>query len=243
MKDKHCLYTDLAWLFPMISPPEDYVEEAKHFCKVLQENAHRELKTLLHLGCGAGHYDKTLKKYFQVTGLDISEEMLDLARQLNPQIEYLSGDMRTTNLEKTFDVVVAFDSINYMCTERDLRAVFETAYEHLDLGGIFLTYVEEEPQSFEQNSISCSTHSQDDVEVVFIENKYDPDLADTFYELNFLFLIRERGELRIEHDCHVNGIFPLDIWMKNLRSVGFDIKVLHFEEEGKRYPLLVCLKK
>ena len=36
------------------------------------------------------------------------------------------------------------------------------------------------------------------MEITFIENNYDPNPEDDTYETTFIFLIREKGKLRIE---------------------------------------------
>jgi SAM-dependent methyltransferase len=244
--DSRRLYGDLAWTWSIISPPEDYVEETELFSKVIKEHSKIEAKTLLHLGCGGGHNDRTFKKHFRVTGVDISDDMLRLARKLNPEVIYHQGDMRTIRLAECFDAVAILDSIAYMSTVDDLRRAFITAYDHLKSGGILLTYVEKFAEYFKQNKTKCSPHSQDDVEIAFIENSYDPDFTDTSYESTFIYLIRRKGELEIHSDRHLCGIFKLETWLDLLREVGFEVKQMKFEHptftEGEYCPILVCSK-
>lgn len=99
-KDERRLYGDLAWTWPIISPVGNYIEETELFSKLIKEHSKIDVKTLLHLGCGGGHNDYTFKKYFKVTSLDISEDMLSLAKKLNPEINYKYSDMRTIRLKK-----------------------------------------------------------------------------------------------------------------------------------------------
>jgi SAM-dependent methyltransferase len=192
------LYRDLAWIWPIIRPAQDYVTEIEQLVHILREHSRIEIKTLLHLGCGGGHHDFALKKYFKVTGIDISEAMLELARKLNPEVTYYLGDMRSTRLGTRFDVVVIFDSINYILTRQELSATCKTAFEHLNPGGVIVIIAEVTKECFQQNRTICSVHSQGDIEVVFIQNYYDPDPLDTTYEANFVFLIRQRGKFTIE---------------------------------------------
>lgn len=36
-KNKPRLYNDLAWLWPIISPPEEYIEETEFFAKTVKQ--------------------------------------------------------------------------------------------------------------------------------------------------------------------------------------------------------------
>jgi len=245
-RDERRLYRDLSWTWPIISPPKEYVEESETFCKAIKDHSKIEVRTVLHLGCGGGHNDNTFKKYFEVTGVDLSEAMLNIARKLNPEVKYSQGDMRTVRLGKKFDAVIIFDAINYMLTEDELKSAFLTAYEHLKPGGVFLTIPEDYPERFEQNKTECRVHSEGDVEIVFVENGYDPDVTDTVYEATFVYLIRQKGKLEVYTDRHVLGIFKLDTWRKLLKEVGFKVKELKFThstlKEGDFYPMYVCIK-
>ena len=245
-KNERRLYSDLAWTWPIISPVKDYMEETELFSKLIREYSKIEVKTLLHLGCGGGHNDYAFKKHFKVTSLDISEDMLTLAKKLNPEVNYHHGDMRTVRLEERFDAVITLDSINYIKTVENLQRTFITAYEHLKPGGAFLTLVEQIAGQFKQNNTMHSTHFQGDVEITFIENYYDPDLADTNYEATFIYLIRVGGKLEVHTDRHLCGIFKLETWLGFLKATGFEVKQVKFTHstfaEGESYPMLICIK-
>jgi SAM-dependent methyltransferase len=244
--DSRKLYGDLAWLWPIMSSPEEYAEESELFSETIKTHSRLEPRTLLHLGCGGGMNDHTLKRYFQMTGVDISEEMLKLARDLNPEVRYVNGDMRTIRLGECFDAVIIGDSINYMRTAEELRRAFLTAYEHLNPGGVFLTVVEEMAEKFKQNRTVSSCHSQGDIELTFIENGYDPDPSDTSYEETFIYLIRRKGKLEIQTDHHILGIFRMNVWQDLLKEAGFEVEQMKFEHstlpKGDYLPMLVCAK-
>ncbi len=245
-KDIRRLYNNLSWIWPIVSPPEDYVEETELFSRIIKEKAAIEVRTLLHLGCGGGRNDYTFKNHFEVTGVDLSSEMLELARDLNPGLNYICGDMRTIRLGTLFDSVTAPDSINYMKTRDDLCRTFQTAYDHLNPGGIFLTVAEETREHFKQNRTIASTHTQGDTQVTFIENSFDPDPSDNHFEITFIFLVRKRTQLEIHTDSHQCGLFKKETWHRLLRKTGFDVEELKFEHstflEDEFLPLFVCLK-
>jgi SAM-dependent methyltransferase len=245
MGDEKKMYSDLAWLWPVLSPWEDYVEEGEFIAAAVREHSRIEPRTLLHMGCGGGHNDYTLKKHFAVTGVDISPGMLALARSLNPEVEYLEGDMRSVRLGRAFDAVIILDSIGYMLSEEELRQALATAHEHLKPGGAFLTVIDWNPETFVQNMTRAWTRVRGDVELTFVENYYDPDPGDSTYECTFIYLIREKGKLRIETDRHSCGIYPMDTWRRSMRATGFDLVELEFKESGEReaaLPVLLGLK-
>jgi hypothetical protein len=171
--------------------------------------------------------------------------MLQLAKQLNPEVTYLKGDMRNLKLHTKFDAVLIHDSINYMLTKKDLKAAFKTGYDHLKSGGVLVTFVEEHGR-LKQNKIHYSHQKKDSIEITFIEHYYDPNPKDTTFECIFIYLIRKNKKLEIHTDRHLCGIFNLKTWMLLLRTVGFTVKRVDdkdaVSDEGKIIPTLVCVK-
>lgn len=133
------LYDDLAWLWPMWGRPEAYAGYCAHVGRLLQAHARIPVRTLLDVGCGGGKNVFNLKRACEVTGLDLSPRMLEHARELNPECEFVQGDMRVFRLERTFDAVLMDDSISYMASVADLRSAFAAAWRHLRPGGIRLS--------------------------------------------------------------------------------------------------------
>jgi SAM-dependent methyltransferase len=244
-KDARRLYKDLAWTWPIISPPKHYIKESEEIKKAILKYSKIPVNTLLNLGCGGGHVDWVLKKYFKMTGIDISKNMLSLAKKLNPEVTYLRGDMRKARLHKKFDAVLIHDSINYMNTKKDLKAAFKTGYVHLKPGGVFITFVEEHG-CLKQNKIHYSHRQKGNIDITFIEHYYDPNPKDTTFENTFIYLIRKNKNLEIHTDRHLGGIFPLNTWYCLLREVGFKVKRLKNKEaisdNKKAIPTLVCFK-
>lgn len=234
------MYSDLAWLWPVVSPPEDYAEEVEQAVRLIKAHTQIPVHTLLDLGCGGGHNDRWFKQHFRVTGVDLSPAMLGLARQLNPECEYCDGDMRSVSLDETFDAVVIADSIDYMLSEADLIQAFTTAYTHLQPGGIFITYAEEYRERFVQNATTSETNTRGDLEVTLIENTYDPDDRDTTYEYTLIYLVRSAGKLQVELDHHILGVFSLSTWDALLREAGFEILQEQTGDKGVTH--FVCLK-
>ena len=104
------LYQDLAAWWPLISPPEEYAEEAAFAGQVLRRAA-RPVREVLELGSGGGHCASHLTPGFTMTLVDASDSMLAVSRRLNPGCEHIRADMRTLRLGRDFDAVFVPDHI------------------------------------------------------------------------------------------------------------------------------------
>jgi len=95
---------------------------------------------VLDAGCGAGvPVCKTLvAKGFRVTGIDISDGMLALAKENVPQADFLKKDMTKLDFpEDSFDGITAFYSIIHVPRERH-AALFGSFRRILKPGGAIL---------------------------------------------------------------------------------------------------------
>ena len=239
MTDLPRLYTDLAWVWPILSEIENYAEEAEEFHWAIDDNARIKVSSLLHLGSGGGHIDYYLKRHFCLTGVDISADMLDLARKLNPEVTYVQVDMRSLRLGTNFDAVIIADSIDYMLSQEDLRRSFLTAYAHLKPGGVFCTYAEHHRENFKQNFTQAWHREKPEIDASIVENRYDPDPADSTFEAVFIYILHRQGKLEIYHDRHVLGLFWLKNWEDLLHQSGFEVRHGDFDDG---IPFFVCLK-
>jgi predicted TPR repeat methyltransferase len=109
------------------------------FLRKLIEKHHPSARTVLELACGTGSILKQLRPDYEVTGLDLSVSMLDVAGEKVPGVRLVEADMRQFHLHERFDVVLCvYDSINHLLEFAQWEDVFDRALEHLNDSGIFL---------------------------------------------------------------------------------------------------------
>ena len=221
------MYNELATWWPLLSPPEEYAEEAAFFMQVLSEARLPASPSLLELGCGGGSNAFYLKKMFaEVTLTDLSPQMLAISRSLNPECEHLQGDMRTLRLGRAYDIVFIHDAIDYMTTSQDLASAIETAFVHGKPGGIALFVPDHVRETF-QPSTDHGGNDGDGRALRYLEWTYDPDEDDTMYTTEYVYLLREGHEsIRVEHEKHVCGLFPRAEWLKLLSDAGFQPEIV-----------------
>ncbi|MEV0720157.1 class I SAM-dependent methyltransferase [Asanoa sp. NPDC050611] len=212
----HRFYGDLAPWWSLISPAEDYVEEAA-FAATLLDGA----RTVLELGSGGGHNAVHLKRRFDLTLVDLAEAMLAESRKINPELEHRQGDMRTVRLGRQFDAVFVHDAIDYMTTEDDLRRAIETAYVHTNDSGRAVFVPDATAEIFAPETDHGGSDGADGRSARFLSWTYDPDPTDTTTVTDYAFLLKENSQVTAVHETHETGLYPRDTWLELLREAGF----------------------
>jgi SAM-dependent methyltransferase len=222
------LYTELAGWWQLVSPTEDYADEAAFFGELFRaENS----KTVLELGSGGGNVAWFLKKDFTLTLTDISGGMLAESKKQNPELEHIKGDMRTLRLGRTFDGVLIHDAIMYMTSEEDLRAALVTAHVHCKTSGVVVIAPDWVSETFSPHT----THEGVDVGergVRYLEWIWDADPNDTKVNYEVILALKEDEELRTVVDRQIVGVFPHATWLRLLEDVGFKVEVVEDPSTG-----------
>jgi hypothetical protein len=222
------LYSDLAWLWPVMSPPEEYAEEAAHWKNTLRELLGPGRHEILELGVGGGHNLSHLTSDFNATAVDLSEPMLANSKKLNPTVTHIAGDMRSGRLGKKFRAVLIHDAISHITSEDDLLATVKTAAAHLESGGVFITTPDNIRDTFKSPRVESVMCSGKEFHLTCCEYTHDPDPGDTTIETIFTYLIEKEGRLQIEHDRMITGLFPLATWKRLIEGAGFAFETRSF---------------
>ena len=215
----------MAYLWPIISPPEEYGSEAAFFGDVIREELGPGRHKLLELGVGGGHNLSHLTDDFDCTAVDLSPAMLALSKGLNPGVEHHVGDMRNIRLERTFDTVLVHDSASYLLTEQDLTETFAPAAVHLRPGGVLMVAPDWFQETFPDGWVYNWDRQQGDIEVNIQEVMVDPDPSDTQVESTYTYTIKKAGVTTVEVDTHITGLFSIQTWSDLMGQAGFRVEV------------------
>ena len=182
---------------------------------------------VLDLGCGTGTMTELLAEAgYDMTGVDISEEMLELAAEKRfasgHDILYLLQDMRDFELYGTVKAVVSVcDSVNYITEEADLLQVFRLVNNYLDPKGIFL---------FDLNTVykyetllGENTIAENREEGSFIwENYYDPEEMLNQYDLT-LFIRQKGGLYKRYEETHFQRAYSEEQIRSLVKEAGMEL--------------------
>jgi len=217
----HRFYGELADWWPLISPPEEYPDDAAQ-AAALFATATIPVRDVLELGSGGGHVAAHLKADFAMTLVDLSEAMLAVSERLNPECEHRQGDMRSVRLGRAFDAVFVHDAVDYMTTADDLRQAVATAAAHCRPGGIAVFVPDHIAETFAPGSDHGGEDAEDGRGVRFLEWTWDPEPGDDWALAEYAFLLREPGgAVRAVHETHRIGVFGRGTWLALLTAAGF----------------------
>ncbi len=233
---EHRFYGDLAAWFPLITPPEEYTEEAAFAARVLQ-SASIPVHEVVELGSGGGHNAFHLKSSFAMTLVDLSPSMLDVSRLLNPDCEHVVGDMRTIRLGRSFDAVFVHDAVGYMVDGHDLLQAMQTAFVHCRPGGVAVFIPDETRETYEPGTDHGGTDGADGRGARYLEWSWDPDPDDSWYVTEYAFLLRDAdGSVHVASDTHRLGLFGHQVWLQLLTEAGFEPEAITEETTEDRTP-------
>lgn len=190
----------------------------------------RQLQTkgqsVLELACGTGALAITLKKHgYDVTGLDLSANMLSLASERafseGVQLPLIEGDMLDLSEIGQYDVVTCFsDSICYMPDAATVLRVFKEVYQTLNEKGTFLFDVHSIYQI--DNIFPGYMYNDQSDEISFLWQSYTGETEHSI-EHDLTFFVYEETTDRYERfdETHKERTYPIEAYRKMLQQAGF----------------------
>lgn len=192
-------YTAFAYVYDELMDNVPYDEWAQYLVGLLKEYG-VESGLVCELGCGTGQMTRRLAAAgYDMIGIDLSEDMLDVAREQEygavyeemeedalddeaefaesnePSILYLQQDMRSFELYGTVSAIVSIcDSMNYITSDEDLVQVFRLVNNYLDPNGLFIFDLNTEYKYRELLGDTTIAENREDVSFIW-ENLYDEE--------------------------------------------------------------------
>ncbi|WP_042345777.1 class I SAM-dependent DNA methyltransferase [Bacillus massiliigorillae] len=184
---------------------------------------------VLDVACGTGEFSVRLaEKGYHVTGVDLSEEMLSIARAKaeghNVTIPFYHQNMIELDMGESFDSIVIFcDSLNYLESEHDVQSTFKCVFEQLKAGGLFMFDVHSVYKM--EEIFANATFADAGEDVSYIWNSFEGEEPYSVeHELSF-FVRDDETDLydRFEED-HYQRTYPISTFEQWLQDAGFTIK-------------------
>lgn len=186
---------------------------------------------ILDVGCGNGYLANYLiMKGHKVTGIDLSQGMLNYAKINAPEAELLIGNAVNLDfLSTTFDGIISTGVLSHIMNIEEVNCVFQNIYKALKKNGIFMLnmFLEE---MYQQNWNDNLLFSKSEECVWTAHATHEP--IDKIGNINFtIFSLIEDQWKRLDM-TFIDRIYTKDEIMSNLKKVGFREISIHDEKHN-----------
>ena len=185
------MFHRLAGYYDLLVGEKDYRTECQRLESLAKRFCRSGGRSWLDVACGTGRHLEFLQREHPVTGVDLSPEMLRVARRRLPGIRLLRADMRKFDLHDSFDVVSClYSAIGHLRTERELAAAFANFARHLKPGGVAIVEPWIDPTDFKVGYVHLVSKSAGAVTVARMAYSFP---RGTHSVIRYHFLIGQTG--------------------------------------------------
>ena len=199
----------------------EYASEAAKVKELLTGHGVAPQADLLVLACGTGGHIPYFKDDYNVSGLDLSEDMLALAREKFPSIRFHLGNLIDFKLETDYDAMIClYGSIGFVKTMDNLRASMKRIAAHLRLNGLALITPWSTSEDF-QDLIVVDAADQPDLKVARMEQVRlkEPKIV----EVTFHHLLGKNNDVTYHKQSMEIGLFSREEYLSAMTDAGLKV--------------------
>ncbi len=212
------MHKKFAHIYDEFTKGVDYISWYKFLRQYMKKKG-----TLLDVGCGTASITKLFyEDGFNVTGLDISSDMLEVAKSKCSGIEYINADItKKVEFSKKFDYVMCnFDTVNYFSGYEDLENYIKNVSKCQNENGIFIFDIVLEEifeEIFEDNLF---IDEEDNYLAIWQYEKLDNNIHDI--EIDIFYKENEKEYTRYI-EKHTKFIYDIEKVVEILNNNGYYI--------------------
>jgi len=212
------MFSRSARFYDAIYSFKDYPAEAERLHELVEARV-PAARTLLDVACGTGAHLAELRRWYEVEGVDLDSELLEVARERLPGVPLHEGDMTGFDLGREFDVVTClFSSIGYVRTHDGLVRATASLARHVAPGGVLIVEPWLEPGDWEPGRIGSVFVDEPDLKVARMNVGGSAEVMD----MHYLVATPDGVESFVER--HELGVFSRDEHIEALRAAGLTVE-------------------
>jgi len=213
------MYKILAKYYDLIYHWKDYEKEAYSIKDLIKKYKKSDGNKLLDVGCGTGKHLEYFKDEFSCTGIDISNEMVEVAKTKFKNVILVQGNMIHFNLKTEFDVILClFSSIGYVKTYSNLEKTMLNFKNHLKKGGVLIIEPWFTKSTYWDGHPGMTTYEGEAIKIARLNSsKIEGDLS--IMEMHYLIAEKDKDVIHFV-DTHELGLFEIDKTLEFMEKTG-----------------------
>jgi ubiquinone/menaquinone biosynthesis C-methylase UbiE len=222
---RQILYYELAEYYDLIYSFKNYRKEANRIKALISKHKKSHGNELLDVACGTGHHLKYLRDRYSCTGVDVSEELLDIAKKNVKGVAFERADMTKLKLGQKFDIITClFSSIGYVKTYSKLKTTIQSFARHLKTEGVLIIEPWFTKRAYIIGSPHMTTYGGKDVKIARLNVS---KIRGNVSVMDMHYLIAERDK-DVKHfvDRHELGLFEVDKTLRIMKDAGLQARFL-----------------
>ncbi len=244
-------YDKFAEVYDLLMSDVNYDDWVKFIEEVFEISSIKP-KNIIELACGTGNItNRMAKKGYNITGIDMSEQMLTIAKKkahdMGLLVDYINQDMTEFNYSKKADCILCLcDGINYIIDEKKLLETFERIYATLEDRGVFIFDISSYYKLSEILGNNIFAENLEDISYIW-ENYFEP--AESICELELTFFLRKGNLFEKFNEIHYQRAYKKNELIELLHEVNFeDIDVFsdYTFKKAEKYDerkIFICYKR
>lgn len=202
---------------------KDYPKEVKKVEGFIKKYIQTKGKKLLDVGCGTGHHAGLLSKRYHVTGLDLDENILSVARKKYPNIPFHQGNMIDFKLNTRYDIIISlFSSIGYVQNKVNLNKTIKNLADHLHSRGVMLIEPWFSPDEWNPGRVFTLHVNKPELKITRMSYSSQKRALSI---LEFQYLIGTKKGLEHRVETHTLGLFYKKDYLSAFQKAG--LRVIH----------------
>ena len=233
------LYNDVSMYYDLMYVNEEsYKIEAEKVVSLASQHGLLNGSRLLDIACGTGAQAEYLQKHYNVTGIDLNENMLQIARKKVESAEFIKADMCNFSLPAKFDIVVnLYGSIGHAANYSQLCSAIECVYKHLKKDGIFILTPWGTKESFEEALV---TKSKTINLSGFCRMETVSRLSDDKVKVEMHHLVSDNLNVTYHNYTQTITLFSEDEYISSIVKTGFKI-IKRLSQQEFRMGAFICI--
>ncbi len=221
-------YTDFAYIYDTLMADAQYGERTEYILSLFDKFGQKPT-LLLDLACGTGEFSLRLaQKGIEVIGVDMSEDMLSIAREKafdsEADILFLCQKAEELDLYGTVDgAVCCMDSINHIIDLKNLEEAIKKVALFLEKGCLFIFDVNTPYKHESVLGDNTFVFEEENIYCVW-QNSYDSETAVTDISLDFF--VEEDGLYERFCENFSERVYSIDTLTNLLEKSGFNVKAV-----------------